>query len=110
MLYFFPDFCSESRNWVDEEGKAPATGLGLGHQLREPSSEESWPQKALRDAPTVSWAAWVLPGPAARGPLCPGMAVSGQFSCGDQYSGSSSFERSIHEIAYDCHAGLSLKI
>lgn len=84
MLYFFPDFCSESRNWVDEEGKAPATGLGLGHQLREPSSEESWPQKALRDAPTVSWAAWVLPGPAARGPLCPGMAVSGQFSCGDQ--------------------------
>lgn len=75
-----PDFCSESHNWVNEEGKAPVTGLGLVTQLREPSSEESWPQKALRGAPTASGASWVLPSSAALGP--PGMAVSGQFSQG----------------------------
>lgn len=84
MLYFSQTSAqSHVTGWM-KRARLQRLGWGLVTQLREPSSEESWPQKVLRAAPAASWASWVLPGPAALDPRCPGMAVSGQFSHGDK--------------------------
>lgn len=69
---------------MNGEGKAPATGLGLGHLAQGTLLRGELASEGIERRPYCERGLLGPPWSCSPGPRCPGMAVSGQFSCGDK--------------------------